>query len=118
MARAAVAAAVPALLAAALVVVEASAAAVPQFSAPVETFSGRLPFRVVAADLNADGNPDLATADHGSGSVSVMLGKGDAAFGGPSAIGRAHGRRMSRPPISAATAGSISSRPAVIGAAR
>jgi hypothetical protein len=44
MARAAVAAAVPVLLAAALFVVEASAAPVPRFTAPVETFSGRLPF--------------------------------------------------------------------------
>ncbi len=80
MARAAVAAAVPALLAATLCLAEPSAAAVPQFSAPVETFSGSVPFRVVAADLNADGNADLATADHRAGSVSVMLGKGDGSF--------------------------------------
>jgi hypothetical protein len=33
----------------ALFVVGASAATVPRFSAPVETFSGRLPFRVLAA---------------------------------------------------------------------
>lgn len=67
-------------MAAALFVVEASAATVPRFSAPVEAFSGRSPFRVVAADLNADGKSDLATADHGSRSVSVMLGKGDGSF--------------------------------------
>jgi hypothetical protein len=77
---AAVPAAVPAIVAAALFVAEASAATIPRFSAPVEAFSGRLPFRVVAADLNADGKSDLATADHGSRSVSVMLGKGNGSF--------------------------------------
>ena len=42
---------------------------------------GKFPFRLVAADFNADGKPDLATADHGSSfGVSVMLGNGNGSF--------------------------------------
>jgi hypothetical protein len=32
------------------------------------------------ADLNADGQPDLATANASSGDVSVLLGRGDGTF--------------------------------------
>jgi hypothetical protein len=73
---------VPALLAATLLAGDARAATQSRFSAPVEAFVGKFPWRVVAADLNADGKPDMATADHGSrAGVSVMLGNGDGSFG-------------------------------------
>ncbi len=41
--------------------------------------TGRVPVSVAIGDLNADGRPDLATADFGSGTVSVLL------AGGPTA---------------------------------
>jgi hypothetical protein len=49
---------------------------------------GRYPFRVATADFNRDGRPDLATADNGSHTVSVALGRGDGSF-------RTHVRRYS-----------------------
>ena len=39
-----------------------------------------LPTSVAINDLNADGKPDLAVADFGSNSVSVLLGHGDGSF--------------------------------------
>jgi hypothetical protein len=44
----------------------ADAALATRFSPPVLLDTGNNPFRVVAADLNADGKPDLATADNGA----------------------------------------------------
>src|SRR5438876_11229542 len=38
------------------------------------------PQSVVAADFNGDGIPDLAVANALSGTVSVLLGKGDGSF--------------------------------------
>jgi hypothetical protein len=39
-----------------------------------------VPAAVAVADFNADGVPDLVTADEGSNKVSVLLGKGDGSF--------------------------------------
>lgn len=41
---------------------------------------GENPNALVAADLNGDGNEDLAVANYGAGSVSILLGKGDQTF--------------------------------------
>jgi hypothetical protein len=37
---------------------------------------GNAPWGIAAADLNGDGRPDLVTADHGDGTVSVLLAAG------------------------------------------
>ncbi len=42
---------------------------------------------VVNADLNGDGAPDLAVANFGSSSVSVLLGAGDGSFGSATSHG-------------------------------
>jgi hypothetical protein len=73
-------AAVPVFLTAAVWVASATAATGPSFSAPVQPPVGEAPFRVVAADLDGDGRADLASADHGSSSASVLLGRGDGSF--------------------------------------
>jgi hypothetical protein len=57
-----------------------AAAADVRFSAPVDATTGQSPAALVSADFNGDAKPDLATADSGSGSVSVLLGKGDGSF--------------------------------------
>src|SRR5437870_489925 len=45
------------------------------------TFStGTMPLAVVLADVNGDGKLDLALANHGSNTVSVLLGNGDGTF--------------------------------------
>jgi hypothetical protein len=46
------------------------------FTQPV----GNDPRAVAIADLDRDGRPDLVTANRGSGSVSVLLGRGDGSF--------------------------------------
>jgi hypothetical protein len=43
------------------------------FAAAVNYAAGSSPRSVAAADLNADGRPDLAVANSGSGNVSVLL---------------------------------------------
>lgn len=58
----------------------AHAASVPRFSQAVDLTVGRDPSNLVAADLNADGRTDLASADIGSATVSVLLGKGTGNF--------------------------------------
>jgi hypothetical protein len=52
----------------------------PLFSAPVNYPAGFLPSSVFAADLNGDGNNDLAVADLGSENISILLGNGDGTF--------------------------------------
>jgi len=42
-----------------------------------------VPFRVIAADLNNDGNLDLATADYLNSKVSILLGNNDGTFQKP-----------------------------------
>jgi FG-GAP-like repeat/IPT/TIG domain len=51
------------------------------FSAPVFYSVGATPVGVMAADFNHDGKVDLAVADSGSLSVSVLLGNGGGAYG-------------------------------------
>ncbi len=50
-------------------------------SSPRQTFPvGDGPVSVAVADLNADGAPDLVTANRLSDDVSVLLGRGDGTF--------------------------------------
>src|SRR5262249_27203762 len=46
-----------------------------------ETGSGSRPNDVVVGDFNGDHKLDLATADFGSGGVSILVGNGDGTFG-------------------------------------
>src|SRR5689334_7299871 len=78
MARGAMVATVVVLLA--LPAVAGAAAAGPRFSAPVYNRSEHLTDAIVAADLNGDGNPDLATSDQSANSVSVLFGTGHGDF--------------------------------------
>jgi hypothetical protein len=50
------------------------------FGAPLSYPTGASPYAVVAADVNGDGNPDLAVASGDANSVSVLLGRGDGTF--------------------------------------
>src|SRR5207253_2884043 len=51
------------------------------FLAPLSFDTGSGPAAVALADFNGDGIPDLVTADSGSSTISVLLGKGDGTFG-------------------------------------
>jgi hypothetical protein len=53
---------------------------VPAFLAPVDYTVGLFPNDVKAGDFNGDRIPDLATANTGSDTVSVLLGNGDGTF--------------------------------------
>jgi hypothetical protein len=53
---------------------------VPSFLGPVNYAAGGSPYAVVAADFNHDTIPDLAIANYGSSSVSVLLGNGNGTF--------------------------------------
>src|SRR5262245_25633045 len=54
---------------------------VPARFAPAANFNvGDSPRAVVVADVNRDGRPDLATANSGSGTVSVLLGNANGTF--------------------------------------
>ena len=46
----------------------------------VSLAGGGAPRAIAAADMNGDGNPDLAVANEDAGTVSVLLGKGDGSF--------------------------------------
>jgi hypothetical protein len=50
------------------------------FLAPVSYAAGSYPRSVAVGDFNGDGVSDLAVANSGSGTVSVLLGKGDGTF--------------------------------------
>ncbi len=50
------------------------------FRPPVSYPVGVAPTAVVAADFNADGNPDLAVANSKSADLSILLGDGDGTF--------------------------------------
>ncbi|HKW88333.1 MAG TPA: FG-GAP-like repeat-containing protein [Candidatus Acidoferrales bacterium] len=45
-----------------------------------DTPVGTDPLAVAAADFNGDGNQDLAVANHGDNTVSILLGRGDGTF--------------------------------------
>jgi hypothetical protein len=51
-----------------------------QFKAPVYYKIGTLPYSIVTADFNHDGNLDLAVSDLGSNQISILLGRGDGSF--------------------------------------
>ena len=63
-----------------LLALSASGRADPLFGAKIDSGTGFVPVSVAIADLNADGRPDLATANAGSRTVSVLLGNGDGTF--------------------------------------
>src|SRR5262249_36766920 len=50
-------------------------------AAAYETGAGSRPTGLAIADLNADGKPDVVTANLGTNDVSVLLGNGDGTFG-------------------------------------
>ena len=52
----------------------------PAFAPPSSYATGPGPVSVAIGDLNGDGKPDLATANRGAGSVSVLAGMGDGSF--------------------------------------
>jgi len=56
----------------------------PTFNPPVSYSTGTNAHGVTTANLNGDGKLDLAVANSGASSVSVMLGNGDGSFGTPS----------------------------------
>src|SRR5437870_7494716 len=54
----------------------------PLLAAPFLSFdTGSNPTSVAIGDVNADGKPDLATANNFANTVSVLLGNGDGSFG-------------------------------------
>ncbi|HJY87495.1 MAG TPA: FG-GAP-like repeat-containing protein [Candidatus Acidoferrales bacterium] len=57
---------------------------VPSTNQPIfprtDFLTGKMPVAVIAADFNGDGRFDLAVADQGANTVSVLLGKGDGTF--------------------------------------
>ena len=62
-------------------------------SATIFTFPvGTGPTSVAVGDFNKDGNPDLATANYGNSTVSVLLGNGSGGFGSATSfpVGRNH----------------------------
>jgi hypothetical protein len=80
----------------------------PSFS-PATSFSvGPNPQAVVTADFNNDGRLDLATANYGDGTVSVLLGDGRGGFGAANHFDVGGGAlTRSRLPTSTRTANSI-----------
>jgi hypothetical protein len=50
------------------------------FQAPVSFATGNGPVALVAADFNADGKLDIATADLGANAFSILLGNGNGTF--------------------------------------
>src|SRR5947209_4168630 len=52
----------------------------PSFAAPVSYAAGAGSWGVVTADFNGDGRLDLAVADAGGSTVSILLGNGNGTF--------------------------------------
>jgi hypothetical protein len=80
-------AALSALLAVALLLLGPVSPSRAQFGSATLFNTGSLPQSVAVGDFNGDTQADLATADWGSGKVSVLLGRGDGSFGGPTDFG-------------------------------
>jgi hypothetical protein len=57
-----------------------SVAAAPSFAPARGYATGRIPAAVAIGDLNGDGKRDLATANSGAATVSVLLNRGDGSF--------------------------------------
>src|SRR5512140_3805601 len=71
----------PAILLAAIFTLAGSpAGAELLFPAPLSFDVGHGPYSVALGDLNGDGAPDQVVANHGSNTVSVLLGNGDETF--------------------------------------
>jgi len=51
------------------------------FQTPVAYATAHNPWSVRVADVNADGRPDVMTADRAADQLSVLLGRGDGSFG-------------------------------------
>jgi FG-GAP-like repeat/PASTA domain/FG-GAP repeat len=57
-----------------------SARSAPSFARARSYATGRAPVSVAIGDLNRDGKPDLATANYGADTVSVLLNRGNGRF--------------------------------------
>ena len=68
------------LLALAGFTVLAQTALAGQFKKPVYYNVGGVPYSIVTADFNHDGNLDLAVSNSGANQISILLGKGDGTF--------------------------------------
>jgi hypothetical protein len=64
-----------------LLVEELESRTLPSLLAPVSYPVGAYPEAVAVGDFTGSGIPDLVVANHQSGTVSVLLGKGDGTFG-------------------------------------
>jgi hypothetical protein len=63
------------------VIAPAAAGSAPAFGGPKSFVAGTYPFSVAIRDLNGDARSDLAVANYGSSSVSVLLNTGAVGFG-------------------------------------
>jgi FG-GAP-like repeat/PASTA domain len=70
----------PAAATTTLGVAASSSTSAPSFAATTNYRAGRDPESVAIGDLNRDGKLDLAVANYGSASVSVLLNRGDGSF--------------------------------------
>jgi FG-GAP repeat len=73
----------PALLAALLLAPSTRAQPPVAFDPPTYLSAGNSPVSVATGDFNADDDPDLAVANAGDGTVSVLLGGPGGGFSGP-----------------------------------
>ena len=64
------------------VVAHSAAGPAPSFARPANYPTGRGPSNVAIGDLNGDSKPDLATANSGGNTVSVLLNQGGGGFAG------------------------------------
>jgi hypothetical protein len=60
----------------------------------IGSLSLSMPYEVTAADLNADGNPDIAVASDGSASVDIAFGMGNGSFNSGPMLATGNGPRM------------------------
>jgi hypothetical protein len=62
------------------VVAPSAAGSAPAFGGPKNFKAGRYPFSVAIGDLNGDGKQDMAVANYGASTVSVLLNRGGGRF--------------------------------------